>query len=187
MEYSIKRGGHADLERIRPMMEFDFRNGLLMSSGRLRRGLISLSAHLLLLKDEKGVERGYAYVLTRSLYKYVLLKYMSVYPTFRGQGAGSRFLELIKEFYAGKDGMLIEIYDCPGSELSVRQRDRLKKLGWQETDCSYRLLDTESALMHMQINARDRVEPKLNVIMNEFYDSMLPYDAARKYCAVSRP
>ena len=60
--YEIKRGGHADMKRIYPMMEHDFHEWERPSLADCHLGLIR-GAELLLLKDESGLEAGYAYML----------------------------------------------------------------------------------------------------------------------------
>ena len=55
--YEIKRGGHADMKRIYPMMEFDFKDWERPSLADCQIGMIR-GAELLLLKDEAGLEAG---------------------------------------------------------------------------------------------------------------------------------
>ena len=87
--YEIKRGGHADMKRIYPMMEFDFKDWERPSLADCHLGLIR-GAELLLLKDESGLEAGYAYMLRDAARRYALLGWLAVYPTIRGAGTGAQ-------------------------------------------------------------------------------------------------
>lgn len=88
--YEIKRGGHADMKRIYPMLEHDFHEWERPSLADCHLGLIR-GAELLLLKDESGLEAGYAYMLRDAARRYALLGWLAVYPTIRGGGTGAQF------------------------------------------------------------------------------------------------
>ena len=87
--YEIKRGGHADMKRIYPMLEHDFHEWERPSLADCHLGLIR-GAELLLLKDESGLEAGYAYMLRDAARRYALLGWLAVYPTIRGGGTGAQ-------------------------------------------------------------------------------------------------
>lgn len=185
MEFKIKRGGHADFARIWPMVEFDFRGEGLIEQRYLQRGMLNLSAELLLLKDLDGVELGYAYVQKRSLYGYVLLAYLAVYPTFRGAGAGTRFLELIKEYYADRQGIFLEVFGDVDEGAPRRRHALYEGLGWRDVHCDYKLLGTPSKLMLLPIKGPEDVTQKVRLIIRELYEGVLPYDKARSFYELS--
>lgn len=110
--YEIKRGGHADMKRIYPMLEHDFHEWERPSLADCHLGLIR-GAELLLLKDESGLEAGYAYMLRDAARRYALLGWLAVYPTIRGAGTGAQFLELIKARYARYECVFIEVTEYP--------------------------------------------------------------------------
>ena len=113
--YEIKRGGHADMKRIYPMLEHDFHEWERPSLADCHLGLIR-GAELLLLKDESGLEAGYAYMLRDAARRYALLGWLAVYPTIRGAGTGAQFLELIKARYARYECVFIEVTEYPELE-----------------------------------------------------------------------
>ena len=85
--YHIERGGHADMKRIYPMMEFDFHDWERPTHLECQRALLR-GAELLLLKDAQNAECGYAFMLKNNLTGYVLLGWLGVYPHVRGGGGG---------------------------------------------------------------------------------------------------
>ena len=57
--YHLERGGHADMKRIYPMMEFDFHDWERPKHLECQRALLR-GAELLLLKNAQNAECGYA-------------------------------------------------------------------------------------------------------------------------------
>lgn len=174
MEYTVKKGGHKDLHRIYPMMEFDFPDFDRAPELCLQHAFLDSSAELLLLKDEKGTERGYAVVYKHSLYHYALLAYMGVYPTFRGQGAARRFLELLRERYADRQGLFLEVTDYPGSEHGRQLHDFYASLGWRDVNCDYSTGGVASALMCLPLRGPADPTPAARLILRELYAHVLP-------------
>ena len=78
--YEIKRGGHADMKRIYPMMEYDFKDWERPSLVECQMALLK-GAELLLLKDENGFECGYALMLRDRAHRYALLGWLGVFLT----------------------------------------------------------------------------------------------------------
>ncbi|MFR3289138.1 MAG: hypothetical protein ACLTSG_01980 [Lachnospiraceae bacterium] len=134
--YEIKRGGHADMKRIYPMLEHDFHEWERPSLADCHLGLIR-GAELLLLKDESGLEAGYAYMLRDAARRYALLGWLAVYPTIRGAGTGAQFLELIKARYARYECVFIEVTEYPELEKARRLAGFYKRHGWCETGIPY--------------------------------------------------
>lgn len=150
MDYEIKKGGHKDLRRIYPMLEFDFPAQALVGQPGLHRALMRGAAELLLLKDENGLERGYAVVFRQSLYGYVQLAYAGVYPTFRGQGAGSRFMALLRERYKGSRGILLM---APYREAAARERlgEFLARQGFGRLDSRGRVRGLDADILCLRL------------------------------------
>ena len=146
--YEIKRGGHADMKRVYPMFEYDFKEWERPSLAACQVGLIK-GAELLLLKDESGLECGYAYMLRDKLRRYALLGWLGVYPTVRGAGIGGQFLELIKKRYAGYDCVFLEVTQYPELEKARRLAGFYKRHGWEETGVGcYEIGGEPTLLMH---------------------------------------
>ena len=145
--YEIKRGGHADMKRIYPMLEHDFHEWERPSLADCHLGLIR-GAELLLLKDESGLEAGYAYMLRDAARRYALLGWLAVYPTIRGAGTGAQFLELIKARYARYECVFIEVTEYPELEKARRLAGFYKRHGWCETGIPYAIGGWETLLLH---------------------------------------
>lgn len=147
--YEIKRGGHADMKRVYPMFEYDFKEWERPSLAACQVGLIK-GAELLLLKDESGLECGYAYMLRDRARRYALLGWLGVYPTVRGGGVGAQFLELIKERYARYECVFLEVTQYPELEKARRLAGFYRRHGWQETGVGrYEIGGEPTLLMHL--------------------------------------
>ncbi len=147
--YEIKRGGHADMKRVYPMFEYDFKEWERPSLAACQVGLIK-GAELLLLKDEAGLECGYAYMLRDRARRYALLGWLGVYPTVRGGGVGAQFLELIKERYARYECVFLEVTQYPELEKARRLAGFYRRHGWQETGVGrYEIGGEPTLLMHL--------------------------------------
>lgn len=146
--YEIKRGGHADMKRIYPMMEYDFKDWERPSLVECQLALVK-GAELLLLKDETGLEAGYAFMLRDAARRYALLGWLGVYPTVRGGGVGAQFLELIKSRYAKSECVFLEVTEYPELEKARRLAAFYKRHGWQETGVPYAIGGRDTLLMHL--------------------------------------
>lgn len=181
MEFELKRGGHKDLKRIYPMMEFDFHGDGLVEEEYLQRAMLQGAGELLLLKDLDGTELGYAYIQKNRLCGYVLLAYLGVYPTFRGVGAGTRFLELMMEYYVGTQGMLLEMFGDVTQGDPKRRHDLYEKLGWRDVRCDYKLLGVPTKLMLRRISGPEDIGPVVAAIVNALYRDVLPERKLREF------
>lgn len=187
VDYIIKKGGHRDLHRIYPMLAFDFRPFERFRELTFQAALLGGDAELLLLKNAAGVECGYAILFTRSLYQYVLLAFIAVYPPFRGQGAGGAFLDLIRARYAEKQGILLEVteHDDPG------ETERLKGIygarGWRLVPCIYRLGGHDAVVMNLPLRGPADISAAVTLIVNDIYRSILPDRRAAEYAWIRRP
>ncbi|MFR5887410.1 MAG: GNAT family N-acetyltransferase [Oscillospiraceae bacterium] len=144
--YEIKRGGHADMKRIYPMMEFDFKDWERPSLADCQIGMIR-GAELLLLKDEAGLEAGYAYMLRDAARRYALLGWLSVYPTVRGNGVGGEFLELIKAWYERYECVFIEVTEYPELEKARKLANFYRRHGWKDSSVGYEIGGRETLLL----------------------------------------
>lgn len=88
---TIRKGGHRDLERYYGLMEIDFDSEELLGKLAIHRAISRGEQELLIVyDDETNLEVAYALCGVKSLYGYVLLKYMAVFPWYRGRGSASR-------------------------------------------------------------------------------------------------
>ena len=113
---TLRKGGHRDLERYYGLMEVDFDSEELIGKLAIHRALSRGDQELLIAyDDETGLEGAYALVCCRGLYGYVLLKYLGVFPWYRGKGLGVELMRLIHKRYAEKQGVIAEIteFDDP--------------------------------------------------------------------------
>ena len=175
MTYSFKKGGHNDLHRIFPMLEFEFRDYERMGELRLHQAILRGSAELLLLRDEADVENGFIITYCESIYGYVLAAYMLVYPTFRGEGASHACLDLLKERYADTQGVFLEVSDDPEMAKAVVLHDYYAREGWQDVDAGYRAGGEPGILMHLPVNGpEERPVPVAKRIVTEIYSHVVP-------------
>lgn len=187
MNYTLKKGGHSDLHRIYPMLEFEFRDYERMSELRLHQALISGGAELLLLKDELGVENGLLIMYRQSIYGYVLAAYMLIYPTFRGEGASRACLELLKEKYADTQGIFLEVSDYPSAAKAVVLHDYYEREGWRDVDAGYRAGGEPGIIMHLPAKGpADMPVPAARRIVTEIYSHIVPEDRVGEYISFDK-
>lgn len=182
MTYSFKKGGHSDLHRIIPMLEFEFRDYERMSELKLQQALITGSAELLLLKDENGVENGFLITYCKSIYGYVLAAYMVVYPTFRGEGASHACLDLLKERYADTQGIFLEVSDYPEMAKAHVLHDYYAREGWRDVDAGYRAGGRPGMMMQLPVQGPAEVPvPVAKRILTEIYSHIVPEEKVGEY------
>ena len=173
MDYMIKKGGHKDLHRVYPMMEFDFSHTELVAEPYLQCALMKGAAELLLLKDETGLEIGYAVIYKNSLYDYVLLSYLAIYPTFRDNGAGTRFLAFIRERYEDTQGIFLEV--TGGDPSAAAQRHRLyASQGYGDVSCDYAVGGVDTTLMCLRLKGKQDPSPAAPLIIRDLYGQIVP-------------
>ncbi len=173
---TLKKGGHRDLERYYAMMEVDFDSEELIGKLALHRAISKGDAELLIAyEDETKLEGGYALVFPRSLYGYVLLKYMGVFPWYRGKGLGVELMRMINKRYADRQGILAEI-----TEFEDPEPDHLKKLfrffsrfGYTEIDSDYRISGTKAHVFVKPIKGTTDLTPFYHRVLNDFYSRVL--------------
>ncbi len=183
MEYDIKKGGHKDMCRIYPMMEFDFLPFEMVRQAYLQRAMMTGAAELLLLKNENGLEIGYAVTYKKSLYGYVLLSYLAIYPPFRGKGAGTRFLALIRERYAFCRGILLEVAHDEAA-AAKRRYNLYAAQGYEKVDCAYHIGGGETTLMCLRLMGKEDPAPAIVRIISDLYLKIIPERVFHKFLSV---
>ena len=180
---TLRQLGHRELERYYTLMEMDFDSEELFSKLTIHKGMMKGDIELLILEDdEMKMDLAYALVMPRSLYGYVLLKYMAVMPWLRGKGVGVELMRQINKRYADKQGILAEL-----TEFDDPEPDHLKKLfkffarfGYVEAKSDYRIGGVTAHLMVKPIKGIVEIEPVEHRIINDFYSRCLSYTQQTK-------
>ena len=176
MNLTIREGGHRDLDRMYPSMEMEFDSEELMSKLTMHKAMMNGSARLLILCDgESGITVAYAFVLTKNMYGYVLLKYFSVLPWYRRQGVGVESLRLIHREFAEKQGILTEITDFP-DENADRQNQLRKffaRFGYVDVPVSMTVSGTAAHVLVKPIKGTWEIEKVAPRILRDFYSRVL--------------
>ncbi len=173
---NIRKGGHKDLERYYPAMEMDFDSEELISKLLLHKAMMSGEAELMVFfDDESNLELGYALVLVKNLYNYVLLKYFAILPWYRDKGVGVAAMRLLNKRYADKQGILAEITEFDDPEV-----DHIKKLykffarfGYIEVPCDYKIGGVKANLMAKPIKGSALLAPVAHRVIIDFYSRIL--------------
>lgn len=169
--FHIDRGGHADMKRVYPMMEFDFHDWERPTRAECQLALLR-GAELLLLRDAHGVEYGYALMLKNSLTGYVLLGWLAVYPHARGGGIGGEFLSLIRERYAGWQGLLLEVTEYPELEKARKLHAFYSRNGYADVACRYSLSGRGTALMYLPLQGPADISAVVKSVVRGVYECM---------------
>lgn len=179
----LRKGGHRDLEHYYGLMEIDFDSEELLGKLALHRAISRGDAELLIAYDEESsLEVAYALCCCRSLYGYVLLKYMAVFPWYRGKGLGIQTMRLINKRYAEKQGIIAEL-----TEFDDPEPDHLKKLfrffsrfGYSEIASDYRISGTTAHVFVKPIAGKEDITPVYHRVLADYYTRILtPADMSR--------
>ena len=174
---TLRKGGHRDLERYYGLMEVDFDSEELIGKLALHRAISKGEAELLIAyDDETKLEGAYALTVCRGLYGYVLLKYMAVFPWYRGRGLGVETMRLIHKRYADKQGVIAEL-----TEFDDPEPDHLKKLfrffgrfGYEEIASDYRISGTAAHVLVKPIRGEgEDITPVYHRVLTDFYTRVL--------------
>ena len=169
--YHIDRGGHADMHRIYPMMTYDFHDWERPTELECQRALLR-GAELLLLRDAQNAECGYALMLKNRLTGYVLLGWLAVYPHVRGGGIGGQFLSLIRERYAGWQGIMLEVTEYPELEKARKLHAFYQRNGYVDVGCHYFLGGRDTALMYLPLAGARDIYPAVKSAVRSVYECM---------------
>ena len=173
---NIRKGGHRDLERYYGLMEIDFDSEELIGKLAMHRGMMNGSIELLIVyDDESGIELAYALMCCRGLYGYVLMKYMAVFPWYRGRGVGIETMRMINKRYADAQGIVAEL-----TEFADPEPEHLKKLmkffsrfGYNEIESDYRISGTKAHVFVKPIKGEWDITPVYHRVIGDFYSRCL--------------
>ena len=180
---SIRKCGHKELERYYQLFEMDFDSREMLPKLAVHKALTNGSMELLAVVDEESkMDLAFALVATRSLYGYVLLKYLSVMPWCREQGIGIESMRLINKRYAGRQGIIAELTEYPEDEPQRRRKLQrfLARFGYVEVESDYRIGGVKAHLMVKPIKGSADIAPIAHRILPDFYTRCMTDRAVSK-------
>ena len=152
----------------------------LIGKWSIHRAMSAGDQELLLFSDAAtGLDVGYALVLCRGLYGYVLLKYFAVLPWYRGKGLGIEAMRLINKRYADRQGILAELTafdDTDGSYLR-KLRKFFARFGYVQVESDYRLGGAPVTLMVKPMQGPWDVAAAVPRMIRDFYSRCLLFGA----------
>ena len=176
----VRKGGHVELERYYSAMEIDFDEKELLGKWSIHRALSAGEQELLIFFDaQSGIDVGYALVMCRGLYGYVLLKYFGILPWFRGKGCGIEAMRLLNRRYAEKQGILAELtsFDDEKGDYLKKLRKFFARFGYVRVESDYRLGGAPVELMVKPLCGTWDLAPVAHRIIRDFYSRCLRFGA----------
>ena len=176
----LRKAGHVELERYYSAMEIDYDARELLGKWSIHRAMSAGDQELLLFSDaETGLDVGYALVMCRGLYGYVLLKYFAILPWYRGKGLGIEAMRLLNKRYADRQGLLAELTafdDADGSYLR-KLRKFFARFGYVQIDSDYRIGGAPVTLMVKALKGPWDIAPIVPRLIRDFYSRCLRFSA----------
>lgn len=185
---ALRKGGHVDLERFYSAMEIDFDARELLGKWSVHKAMTAGDQELLIFTEtESKLEVGYALVMCRGLYGYVLLKYFGILPWYRGRGLGIEAMRLIGKRYADRQGVIAELtaFDDPQGEYLRKLRKFFARFGYVQLDCDYRLGGAPVTLMVRPLKGEWSISPVVHRIIRDFYGRCLSFTAYERMVEIS--
>ena len=174
---TLRKGGHRDLERYYGLMEVDFDSEELLGKLAIHRAISKGEMELLIAyDDETKLEAAYALAACRGLYGYVLLKYVAVFPWYRGRGLGVETMRLIHKRYAEKQGVIAELteFDDPEPEHLKKLFRFFGRFGYEEIESDYRISGTRAHVLVKPIRGEGKdITPVYHRVLSDYYTRLL--------------
>ena len=173
---AVRTGGHRDLERLYSAFELDFDRRELLPKLSIHKAMMAGDQELLVFYDEEsGITAGYALVMLRGVYGYVLLKYFGILQWFREQGLGIQAMRLINKRYADRQGILAEltVFDDADGDYLRKLRKFFTRFGYQDVRSDYRLGGAPVDLMVKPIRGTAEIAPVAHRMIADFYSRCL--------------
>lgn len=173
---SIRKCGHKELERYYQLFEMDFDSEEMLPKIAVHKALMNGSMELLSVYDEDSkMDLAFALVACKSLYGYVLLKYLSVMPWCREQGIGIEAMRLLNKRYADRQGILAELTEYAEDD-PMRRRKLLRffaRFGYVQMESDYRIGSGDAVVMVKPIKGTAELSPVLHRVIPDFYSRFL--------------
>ena len=185
---TLRKGGHKDLEKYYSMMEVDFDASELIGKLNIHSAMMSGAQELMILtEDESGMDLGYALVMTKGLYGYVLLKYFAVLPWYRDKGVGVEFMRLINKRYADRQGILAELtsFDDEDGSYLKKLRKFFARFGYVEVKCDYTIGGAQAELMVKPIKGPWDISTVAHRMIPDFYSRCMSAFAMEDMISIS--
>lgn len=173
---ALRKGGHRELERLYSAFELDFDRRELLPKISIHKAMVAGDQELLVFYDEEsGITAGYALVMVRGVYGYVLLKYFGILQWFREQGLGIQAMRLINKRYADRQGILAEltVFDDTEGDYLRKLRKFFARFGYVDIPCDYRLGGAPVDLMVKPIKGSADIAPIAHRMIADFYSRCL--------------
>ena len=177
---TVRKGGHVELERYYSAMEIDFDEKELLGKWSIHRAMSAGDQELLIFSDgDTGMDMGYALVMCRGLYGYVLLKYFGILPWFRGKGLGVEAMRLINKRYADRQGLLAELttFEDEKGEYLRKLRKFFARFGYVKMESDYRIGGSPVELMVKPLQGPWDVAPIAHRMIRDFYSRCLRFSS----------
>ena len=177
---TVRKGGHVELERYYSAMEIDFDERELLGKWSIHRAMSAGDQELLIFSDaDTGMDVGYALVMCRGLYGYVLLKYFGILPWFRGKGLGVEAMRLINKRYADRQGLLAELttFEDEKGEYLRKLRKFFARFGYVKIESDYRIGGSPVELMVKPLKGPWDVAPIAHRMIRDFYSRCLRFSS----------
>ena len=181
---SIRKCGHMELERYYQLFEMDFDSREILPRLAVHKGLTKGSLELISVYDEDTkMDLAFALVASKSLYGYVLLKYLSVMPWCREQGIGIEAMRLINKRYADRQGIIAELAEYPEDDPQRRRKLQrfFARFGYVEAESDYTIGGGDVKVMIKPIKGSAELSPVLHRVIPDFYSRFLSPFAMEKF------
>lgn len=184
---NIRKGTHSELEKYYTLMQMDFDSEELFSKLTIHKGMMNGNLEFLVFFDEaSGMDVGYALTAVKSLYGYVLLKYMGIMPWCRDQGVGVQSMRLINKRYADRQGIIAELteFDDPDPDRMKKLRKFFNRFGYTEIESRFEISGVKDNLYVKPIKGKAEIKPVAHRIIIDFYSRLLNTAAMNKMLSI---
>ena len=128
-----------------------------------------------LIYSEDCVDKAYCVVATVS--EYLLISFLAVYEEYRGRGFGSKMLAEVKEYYADRPGIIVEVEKPEDAKESKEHALRERRIAFYERagyvlfrEIDYVIWDVPFFLM---VSSRETTREEVVKQMKKIYGKLL--------------
>lgn len=135
---------------------------------------------------EDGGLRAYGFFVQKSGFPYVLLDYLAVCREFRSGGYGSRFLEMMKEYFSGMEGIMLEcetVSEAENEEEYLMRQRRINfymRCGAVHTGAGCCMFGVDFTILLYPVEQKEPETAPVCSIMDELYHVMYTPKAYRE-------